>query len=308
MRHLPSLNSLRAFEAAARHMSFTRAANELHVTSAAISQQIRSLEDWTGTPLFRRLTRAIRLTEAAQGILPQISEAFDQLADVSARLKADTDSTTLVVSAVPTFAAKWLVPRLSHFNDLYPDINVRIDTKAETFSGRATLEDFDRDDIHVAICLGDGDYPGMKVDKIVDEDVAPACSPALISKTEANPIRSPNDLRYHRLLRVDWGNIKNPPSWSKWFESAGINDIDTERGPIFTIEYLAISAALAGQGVVLASTLAIQDDLKSKRLIQPFEIFIPSNSAFWVVAPERTADRPKIAAFRRWVLDEIAVK
>ena len=308
MRYLPSLNSLRAFEAAARHMSFTRAANELNVTSAAISQQIRSLEDWLGTPLFRRLTRAIRLTEAAQGVLPQISEAFDQLADVTMRLKADTDSTTLVVSALPTFAAKWLVPRLSHFNDLYPDINVRIDTKIETYSGGATLEDFDRDDIHVAICLGDGDYPGMRVEKIVDEDVAPACSPGLVLDTQANPIRSPSDLRHHRLLRVDWGDIRNPPSWDTWFDSAGVYEINTDRGPVFTIEYLAISAALAGQGVVLVSTLTIRDDLKANRLVQPFEMVIPSNSAFWVVAPERSADRPKIAAFRQWVLNEMSLK
>ena len=195
MRHLPSLNSLRAFEAAARHMSFTRAANELNVTSAAISQQIRSLEDWLGTPLFRRLTRAVRLTEAAQGVLPQISEAFDQLADVSAKLKADTDSTTLVVSAVPTFAAKWLVPRLSHFNDLYPDINVRIDTRAETYSGGATLEDFDRDDIHVAICLGDGNYPGMRVYKIVDEDVARKLAQRTVPRCPIAPVVTDNDVR-----------------------------------------------------------------------------------------------------------------
>ena len=306
MRHLPSLNSLRAFEAAARHMSFTRAADELNVTSAAISQQIRGLEDWLGTPLFRRLTRAIRLTEAAQGVLPQISEAFDQLADVTIKLKADTDSTTLVVSAVPTFAAKWLVPRLSRFNDLYPDINVRVDAKVDAIKRSASLEDFDRDNIHVAICLGDGDFPGMRVDKIVDEDVAPACSPALLEDTHANPIRSPADLKHHRLLQVDWGDIKNPPSWKTWFEFAGINDINADRGPVFTIEFLAISAALAGQGVILVSTLTIQDDLKANRLVQPFDIVIPSNSAFWLVTPERIADRPKVAAFRQWVLSEIA--
>ena len=197
---------------------------------------------------------------------------------------------------------------LFHAVDLYPDINVRIDAGPGNISDGISLEDFDRDDIHVAICLGDGDYPGMRVNKIVDEDVAPACSPALISKKHPNPIRSPEDLVHHRLLRIDWGNIKNPPSWDTWFQFAGISDINTERGPVFTIEYLAISAALAGQGVVLVSTLTVQDDLKAKRLVQPFDIVIPSNSAFWVVTPERMADRPKVAAFRQWVLNEITIK
>ncbi len=299
MRQLPSLNALRAFEATARHMSFSRAADELNVTSAAISQQIRGLEDWLGTPLFRRLPRAIRLTEAAQSVLTQISYAFDQLADATEKLKGDTDAVTLIVSAVPTFAAKWLVPKLANFNDQHPEINVRVDARLEA------IKDFDRENIHVAICLGDGNYPGMRVDKIVDEEVAPACSPALTENSHPFPIKSPEDLTHHRLLRVDWGDLTDPPTWKKWFNHMNVYNIPTQRGPTFTIEYLAISAALAGQGVVLASTLTIQDDLATNRLVQPFTKFIPSNSAFWIVSPERTANRPKIVAFREWVLKEI---
>lgn len=301
MRRLPPLNSLRAFEAAARHMSFTRAAEELHVTPAAISQQIRGLEDWLGTPLFRRLTRALRLTEAAQAVLPQLTETFDQLADITARLQADVDAPVLVVSAAPTFATKWLVPRLSHFNDEHPDINIRIDASL------GVVGDFDRDGVHVAVRLGGGDYPGMRVDKLVDEDVAPACAPGLVAKDHPHPLKTPDDLRHHRLIHVDWGPVLNPPTWGDWMAAAGVKDIDTGPGPVFSVEDLAISAAIAGQGVVLVSTLAAQDDLASGRLVRPFDIVIPSNSAFWVVSPERAADRPKVAAFRDWIIREMGV-
>lgn len=299
MRRLPPLSALRAFEAAARHMSFTRAADELSVTPAAVSQQIRGLEDWLGTPLFRRLTRALRLTEAAQSVLPQLSEAFDMLADVTARLEADVDAPVLVVSAAPTFATKWLVPRLAHFNDAYPDINVRIDASL------GMVTDFDREGVHVAVRLGGGNYPGMRVDKLVDEDVAPACSPVLLADGHPHPLRTPDDLRHHRLIHVDWGPVLEPPTWTVWLDAAGVTGVDADKGPIFSVEDLAISAALAGQGVVLVSTLAAQDDLAAGRLVRPFDIVIPSNSAFWVVAPERTADRPKVAAFRDWIIEEI---
>jgi LysR family glycine cleavage system transcriptional activator len=299
MRRLPPLSALRAFEAAARHMSFTRAADELGVTPAAVSQQIRSLEDWLGTPLFRRLTRALRLTEAAQSVLPQLSEAFDILAGVTARLEADEDAPVLVVSAAPTFATKWLVPRLAHFNDAYPDIAIRIDASL------GLVGDFDRDGVHVAVRLGGGDYPGMRVDKLVDEDVAPACSPALLAENHPHPLKTPDDLRHHRLIHVDWGPVLEPPTWKTWCDVAGVEGVDTDKGPIFSVEDLAISAAMAGQGVVLVSTLAAQDDLAAGRLVRPFDIVIPSNSAFWVVAPERTADRPKVAAFREWLFEEI---
>ena len=299
MRRLPPLSALRAFEAAARHMSFTRAADELGVTPAAVSQQIRSLEDWIGTPLFRRLTRALRLTEAAQSVLPQLSEAFDILADVTARLEADVDAPVLVVSSAPTFATKWLVPRLAHFNDAHPDVTIRIDASL------GLINDFDRDGVHVAVRLGAGDYPGMRVDWLIDEDVAPACSPALMAESHPHPLKTPDDLRHHRLLHVDWGPVLQPPTWKVWCDYAGVTGIDVDKGPIFSVEDLAISAAMAGQGVVLVSTLAAQDDLAQGRLVRPFDIVIPSNSAFWVVAPERTADRPKVAAFREWIMEEI---
>jgi len=193
------------------------------------------------------------------------------------------------------------VPRLSHFNDAHPDINIRIDASL------GVVTDFDRDSVHVAVRLGNGDYPGMRVDKLVDEDVAPACSPALLSPDHPHPLRSPDDLRHHRLIHVDWGPVKNPPSWRTWLDVAGVKDIDADKGPVFMIEDLAISAGLAGQGVVLVSTLAAEDDLASGRLVRPFDIAIPSNSAFWVVAPERTAERPKVAAFRDWIIGEMNI-
>ena len=211
----------------------------------------------------------------------------------------DEGCAVLVVSAAPTFATKWLVPRLSHFNDAHPDINIRIDASL------GMISDFDRDGVHVAVRLGGGDYPGMRVDKLVDEDVAPACAPALLAESHPHPLRAPDDLRHHRLIHVDWGPVKNPPTWKVWCEAAGVTGINVDTGPIFSVEDLAISAAMAGQGVVLVSTLAARDDLAAGRLVRPFDIVIPSNSAFWVVAPERTADRPKVAAFREWLFDEI---
>ena len=199
----------------------------------------------------------------------------------------------------PEIATKWLVPRLLHFNDAYPDINIRIDASL------GVVTDFDRENVHVAVRLGNGEYPDMRVDKLVDEDVAPACSPALLSADHPHPLRHPDDLRHHRLIHVDWGPVKDPPTWKYWLDIVGITDIDATKGPVFSIEDLAISAAMAGQGVVLVSTLAAEDDLASGRLVRPFDIVIPSNSAFWVVAPERSADRPKVAAFRDWIMGEI---
>jgi len=185
MRQLPPLNGLRAFEAAARHLSFSRAAEELHVTPAAISHQIKGLEDYLGVTLFRRLPRAVHLTDEAQLVLPSISEAFDALDQAASMLKENKTSGILTVTSAPTFAAKWLLPRLSDFSALYPDINVRLDARLETV-------DFDREGVDVGVRLGNGKYPGMHVDPLFNETVVPVCHPKYLKAPHA--LRKPSDL------------------------------------------------------------------------------------------------------------------
>lgn len=297
MRKLPPLKSLRAFEATARHLSFSKAAGELSVTPAAVSQQVRRLEDWLSVLLFRRLTREIRLTDAGQKALPLVTEGFDKLAEGVRRLTDDDETGILTVSVAPTFAAKWLVPRLAHFNERHPDLNVRVDASLG-------LVDFERDDVHVGIRLGAGGYAGMRTDKLIDENVIPAFCPSLLEGP--HPLTTPENLKHHRLIHVDWGDIRNAPTWEAWFKFAGVDGGDPRRGDTYSFENLAISAAIAGAGVVLVSTIAVADDLAFGRLVAPFEITMPSHSAFWVVTPERMAERPKIAAFRGWLFEEAA--
>ena len=204
----------------------------------------------------------------------------------------------LTVTSSPTFAAKWLVPRLPRFGARYPDINVRLDTSLGVL-------DYAREGIDAAIRLGPGGYPGMRVDRIFHEVVVPVCSPDLLAG--AHPLRTPGDLVHHTLLHVDWGALRDTsPDWRMWLMCAGVEGVDPTRGPAFTVEDLAISAAVDGNGVALASTHAVANDLKAGRLVKPFELALPTDFCFWLVAPEKTADRPKVTAFREWLLAEAA--
>ena len=297
MRKLPPLNALRAFEATGRHLSFSKAAEELFVTPAAVSQQVRGLEEWLSVPLFRRLTREIRLTEAGQKALPLMTEGLDRLAEGVSRLTDDDETGILTVSAAPTFAAKWLVPRLDSFNTRYPDLSVRLDASLG-------LVDFERDGVHVGIRLGPGKYPGLRADKLFDENVVPACSPSLMEGD--HPLAAPADLAHHRLLHVDWGDLRDAPSWQRWLGHFKVDGVDASRGAVFTIENLAIQAAIGGQGVMLVNPIIIEAELAAGTLVMPFDMVLKSNTSVWVVAPERTADRPKIKAFRDWIYSEVA--
>ncbi|MEQ8320026.1 MAG: transcriptional regulator GcvA [Rhodospirillales bacterium] len=294
MDRLPPLNGLRAFEAAARHLSFSRAAEELFVTPAAISHQIKGLEDYLGVTLFRRMPRAVMLTDDAQLILPLISEGFDKLSQAATLLKQSESSGVLTVSSAPTFAQKWLLEHLQDFTAAHPDINVRLDARLDTV-------DFDRDGVDIAIRLGAGKYPGMRVDQLFDEQVVPVCQPKFLEGPHA--LKEPGDLKHHTLLHVDWGNINAPfPDWQMWLASVGVDDVDYTRGPVFTVEGMAIDAAARGNGVALASTYAITDELKKGVLVVPFDRRLTSEISYWVVAPERSADQPKVKAFREWLL------
>lgn len=299
-RRLPPLNALRAFEAAARHLSFRKAAEELNVTPAAVSHQIKGLEDHVGVALFRRMTRALLLTDAGQAALPLLREGFDKLAEAAARIAAHESADVLTVSVGPSFASKWLVPRLDRFRAAHPQIDVRLDANDE-------LVDFRQDGVDVAVRYGSGAYPGLRADLLFGELVVPVCSPALLSG--AHPIRTPDDLRHHTLLHLDWRMEDTAaPNWRMWLLAAGIKGIDPTRGPRFNIESMAVQAAVEGHGVALADSVLVQDDLAAGRLVTPFELSLPGPTRFcyFLVSPEATAGQPKIAAFREWILAEAA--
>ena len=289
-RRLPPLNAMRAFEAAARHLSFTRAAGELNVTQAAISHQVKALEERLGVTLFRRLNRALLLTDAGQAYLPPLREAFDTLAAASDRLRADDSRGVLTITTLPSIAARWLVPRLGRFREAHPDIDLRIDASQH-------LTDFGRENVDVALRYGGGEWDGMRAERLMGEDFFPVCSPAL--REGERPLREPDDLRHHTLLHDD-----NRTDWTMWFLAAGIAGGDPARGPAFSDSSLVLQAAIEGQGVALGRSALAAADLAAGRLVKPFDISLPGSWAYYVVYPEATAERPKIIAFRDWLMAE----
>ncbi len=297
-RRLPPLNALRAFEASGRLLSFAKAAEELNVTPPAISHQVRQLEDTLGVPLFRRMTRKVALTEQGRAALPIVSEAFERMADAVALLEGQSEGGPLTVSVAPSFAAKWLVPRVESFAAAHPDIDLRI-------SASIALTDFRTDDVDVAIRFGRGDYRGVKLDKLVSEVIAPLCSPALAAG--ANPLNSPADLVHHTLLHDDSAAaLGTGPDWSMWLKLAGHQEIDASRGVRFSYPDHALAAAIDGQGVVLGRLSLAGRDLAEGRLVQPFGQELPTEFSYFLVRPDRGPDSPKVAAFRDWILAEFA--
>ena len=297
-RKLPPLNGLRAFEAAARLMSFSKAADELHVTPAAISQQIKSLEAFYGTALFHRSTRALSLSDAGAAALPLLSEGFDRLAEGTEILDSPLRSGLLTISVTPSFGSKWLLPRLDGFRELYPEYEVRIDASND----RA---DFTRDGVDIALRYGRGHYPGLVAEQLMPETAFPVCSPALLEGE--HPLRQPEDLIHHVLLHVNWKTESAAaPSWRMWLAAAGIGELQAAGGLHFTMDEMAAQAAVNGMGVLLTGTSFIADDLKAGRLVQPFpkEIRLATEFRNYLVYPERSAQSPKVQAFRDWALSE----
>ncbi|MBM3567349.1 MAG: transcriptional regulator GcvA [Alphaproteobacteria bacterium] len=293
---LPPLNALRAFAAAGRHLSFARAAEELHVTPAAISQQIKQLEDQLGLALFRRSRRGVVLTEAGQACLPGLNEGFRILAEAVARTRTAGGSGTLTVSVAPSFAAKWLVPRLDAFRQAEPEIDVRV-------SASMQLTDFARDDVDLAIRYGSGRYPGLFVERLMTEAVVPVCSKALMKGR--NALTSPDRLRFHTLLHDDSPDLDpSCPDWRMWLKAAKIEDIDWRRGIRFNQSSLVLETAVLGRGVGLAKAALAADDLRAGRLVRPFGKAQPVDFAYYLVCPEARADIPKVARFRRWLAEE----
>lgn len=298
MRKLPQLNSLRTFESAARWLSFSKAAEELHVTPAAVSQQIRQLEAYLGITLFHRMTRAVRLTEEARAVLPLMTEGFDRLAEAVERLSVTQETGLLTVNMAPTFAAKWLLQRLPDFSEKYPDIDVRLDASL-------VPRDFDREGIDISIRLSQGDYPGLYQARIFGEEFSPVCSPELLAGTK--PLQVPADLKQHRLLHIDWGELDGAvPNWRMWFKAVGENDVNPAPGPHFTIESMAIEAAISGNGVALVSHHAIVEDLKAGRLLKPFDLAMPVDYSYWLICPHEYLRRARVKAFCDWLLEQAA--
>ena len=293
MATLPSLNGLRAFEAAARHLSFTLAATELNVTQTAISHQIRRLEDQLGIRLFERRNRGLALTREAQGYLPSVRAAFEDLRQATARLQRPGRDELLVVSTTASLAAKWLVSRMAAFQDAHPGIEVRITTSAH-------LVDFRREQVDMAVRYGRGNWPGLRAQWLMAEDIFPVCSPALLHAEK--PLRRPEDLAHHTLLHA----TVSREDWQLWLTAAGLpTSLATRRGLSFDQSFMAIQAAMDGLGVALGRTPFVETDIAAGRLVVPFDVVLPTDAGYYIVAPEATADAPKIALFRQWLIGSV---
>jgi len=304
-------NALVAFEAAARHLSFARAADELHVTPAAISQQIRSLEDLLGVQLFRRHARSLSLTPAAEAGLPHLREGFDKITEGMSRLRDRSSRSSLNVWMAPSFASKWLVPRLQRFAQCHPDIVLSIvadNALMDRGDGAGVLpaQAFREHDVDVAIRFGRGVYPGCRVEKLMSAAAMPLCSPALLKKGKGRvALRRPDDLRFHTLLHDDTP-YEGRPDWASWLEAAGIDDIDSTRGIHFNHVALALEAAADSQGVVLSIGQLASNDLTAGRLVVPFEARVPLEYAYYMISLEDAPNAGNVDAFRHWLAAEAA--
>ena len=294
-RPLPPLNSLRAFEATARHLSFSKAAQELHVTPAALSHQIRGLEEQLGLKLFHRRARSIELTEPGRLIYPGIRTGFEAIREAVERLDRGNQDRVLVVSSTPGLTAKWLVPRLYKFLALHPDVETRI-------TASVGYANFTTDDVDVGIRLSSGVHPDLHVEKLSDEWLLPLCSPRLLEGE--HPLQSPPDLKHFTLIQVDLPGVV--PTWTDWMSMAGLDGIDSTRGLRLNVADHALDAASEGVGVVLAYKMVAARDIALKRLVVPFgpEIPLPGRAYYFVCAKGQEKRAP-IKAFRDWVFSEM---
>jgi LysR family glycine cleavage system transcriptional activator len=287
---LPSLNGLRAFEAAARHLSFTQAASELNVTQTAISHQIRRLEEELGIRLFIRKNRALALTPEARDYLPGIRAAFNDLRLATDRLLRKDSDNVLTISTLASLAAKWLLPRLSSFQEAHPDIDVRITTSTG-------LVDFRSGNVDAAIRYGRGHWPGARAEWLMADEMFPVCSPELLAGKR--PLQNPDDLRDHVLLH----NTNNGDDWRLWLTAAGLPpDLSKPPGITFDLILMTVQAAIDGMGVAMGRTTYVKDDIAKGRLVVPFQIALPADAGFYLVSPEAAPDSPKLRAFRQWLL------
>ncbi|MCO5066900.1 MAG: transcriptional regulator GcvA [Rhizobiaceae bacterium] len=300
--HFPGLRVLRGFEAAGRLLNFSHAAVELGVTPAAISHQVRELEDQLGVELFSRTSRSMQLTAAGEILHRAARDALASLARGMARIEDASDSNKLKVIASASIAAKWLVPRIGRFIELRPDIDVRLDISSH-------LRDFSPDDADIVIRWGKVAHPSLQCERLFENVVFPVCSPALLRST---PLREPRDLMHHRLIHVSWkGQDGDRPNWRTWLRASGIEDaLDNGSGLHFDESGSALQAAIDGQGVALGDSSLVADDLAAGRLVRPLDLAInsPPEFAYYVVSPIEVAENSPVAVFREWLLAEAMKK
>ena len=293
---LPPLNALRAFEAIARHLSFARAADELHVTPAALSHQIRALEQQVGTALFHRRARAIELTEAGRLIYPGLHSGFASVRRAGAQLDRDRSGRILVISATPGLVAKWLMPRLWRFLNAHPDVDARV-------SASLKLADFAAEGVDVAIRLSKDIVSDLHVENLFDDSMLPVCSPRLVEQG----LKSAADLPRFPLIHYEFATtMYAPPQWADWFAAAGLHGVDATRGLRVNVADHALDAAVAGAGVSLSHKLIASDDVYSGRLVTPFGPELPLRSGYNFVCPKGHETQPKVRAFRDWLFAEMA--
>lgn len=299
MSRPPPLNALRSFEAAARLLSFRRAAEELNVTPAAISQQIKLLESHLGTPLFHRRTRAIELTEAGFKLLPLLQDGFSCIAQAVSRI-TEVDTSEVAVAAPPAFAAKWLSPRIPAFMSSHPGVNVRVTGGIEVSPLRQTGSPRNDDAVDLAIRFGSGRYPQCQVERLFPVTLIPLCSPILLQRQE---LATPSDLAHHTLLHNDARFLGHwRPSWEIWLKTVGASHVDSTRGIRFNNTLLTMEAALDGSGVALGIAAIADGELSTGRLVAPFAQEAPTPFAYYVVTPESGGLSHAARAFREWLL------
>ncbi|MGH8200942.1 MAG: transcriptional regulator GcvA [Steroidobacteraceae bacterium] len=294
-RRLPPLSSLRAFEVVARHETFRAAAEELHVTAAAVIQQVKALEGFVGRKLLRRHSRGYSLTPEGAAGLEALRNGFDQL-------WAAVDTMTsggrrvLTVSAVPSLCAEWLVPRLHLFREQHPDIDVLVHPSVE-------LVDLEHSRVDLGIRCGSGCYPGLVSERLFNDEIFPVYSPRMLKGRR--PLKSPSDLRVHPLIHTEWTpETGHWPGWSDWLRAAGVTGVNVNKGLRFSDGALVIQAAVSGQGVALGSKALALDHLAAGRLIRPFELSLATDFAYYIVCSKSRAEEPDLTAFRRWVISE----
>jgi len=293
-RRLPPLNSLKAFEVVARHSSFRNAANELHVTPAAVSQQIKTLEDHLGRKLVRRHSGGYSLTADALVGLQDLRDAFERLSSAVQKISA-ADQRMLRISTVPSLAAAWLVPRLPLFRERHPTLDVLLHASYD-------VVDFEHSTFDMGVRYGGGAYPGLASQRLFVDEIFPVCSPRLLGRAE---IDSSVDLRGLPLLHTHWNPpVGKWPGWEEWLQAAGITGINVKKGPRFSDGSMALQAAVDGQGIALASQALALDHLAAKRLVKPFEVSLLTDFGYYLVCAKARANEPDLIAFRRWLFAE----
>jgi LysR family glycine cleavage system transcriptional activator len=291
-RDLPSLSSLEAFEAAARHLSFTRAAADLHVTQGAVSRQVQALEGQLGLPLFQRVRKRIALTEAGEAYLPKVRSCLDRLEAATLQLRAFRGASgVLNLAILPTFGTKWLIPRLPEFLHRHPEVVVNFSTRLGVF-------DFAEEDLDAAIHYGGPDWPGGVADHLMDEHVVVVASPALCSKHRLKRPADVADLVHLQLA-------SRPGGWREWLDGVGLPGVDGKRGPRFEHHAMVIQAAIAGLGLAVLPRFLCEEELLEGQLVVPFPDAAVRSRAYWLVHPEGRRDLPALVAFRDWLQGEI---